>query len=263
LVFRDRVSLCSPGCPGTHFVDQAGLELRNLPASASQVLGLKACTTTARLMVQVLLSAQDVAWTGGLYALKAKSKKTPPMQLSLSRGTLQAILSSGFFLTAQTCVILSPCLWQVWSANLSYFPNQSVRLVFSSAKLFNNYSCTSLSWSANLLLHPPSTNFTLVVWHHSWGDKNKSHSREGRENGEPCGFCWGYVLEYAWELLLLTKAETTESQSAVLAKAAPAQVMIDHESWKQSSRVCRQPNRLDTVLCPSSQLGRCLLPVGS
>jgi hypothetical protein len=29
LVFRDRVSLYSPGCPGTHFVDQAGLELRN------------------------------------------------------------------------------------------------------------------------------------------------------------------------------------------------------------------------------------------
>jgi hypothetical protein len=46
LVFRDRVSLCSPGCPGTYFVDQAGLELRNPPASASQVLGLKACTTT-------------------------------------------------------------------------------------------------------------------------------------------------------------------------------------------------------------------------
>jgi hypothetical protein len=41
-VFGDRVSLCSPGCPGTHFVDQAGLELRNLPASASRVLGLKA-----------------------------------------------------------------------------------------------------------------------------------------------------------------------------------------------------------------------------
>jgi hypothetical protein len=30
------------------FVDQAGLELRNPPASASQVLGLKACATTAR-----------------------------------------------------------------------------------------------------------------------------------------------------------------------------------------------------------------------
>jgi hypothetical protein len=46
LVFRDRVSLYNPGCTGTHFVDQAGLELRNLPASASRVLGLKACTTT-------------------------------------------------------------------------------------------------------------------------------------------------------------------------------------------------------------------------
>jgi hypothetical protein len=43
---RQGFSVCSPGCPGTHFVDQAGLELRNLPASASQMLGLKACATT-------------------------------------------------------------------------------------------------------------------------------------------------------------------------------------------------------------------------
>jgi hypothetical protein len=57
LVFQDRVSLYSPRCPGTHFVEQAGLKLRNPPASASQVLGLKACaiaaatTTTAQLRV--------------------------------------------------------------------------------------------------------------------------------------------------------------------------------------------------------------------
>jgi hypothetical protein len=38
--FGNRVSLYSPGCPGIHFVDQAGL--RNPPASA-----LKACATTA------------------------------------------------------------------------------------------------------------------------------------------------------------------------------------------------------------------------
>jgi hypothetical protein len=43
--FGDRVSLYSPGCPRTHSVDQAGLKLRNPPASASQVLGLKACAT--------------------------------------------------------------------------------------------------------------------------------------------------------------------------------------------------------------------------
>jgi hypothetical protein len=43
-----RQGLYSPGCPGTHSVDQADLELRNLPASASQVLGLKVCITTAQ-----------------------------------------------------------------------------------------------------------------------------------------------------------------------------------------------------------------------
>jgi hypothetical protein len=35
LVLQDRVSLNSPACPATHFVDQAGLKLRNLSASAS------------------------------------------------------------------------------------------------------------------------------------------------------------------------------------------------------------------------------------
>jgi hypothetical protein len=44
----DRVSLGIPDSPGTHSVDQAGLKLRNLPASASQVLGLKACAISAR-----------------------------------------------------------------------------------------------------------------------------------------------------------------------------------------------------------------------
>jgi hypothetical protein len=54
VLFHDRVSLCSPGCPGTHSVDQAGLKLRNVPASASQVLGLKASATTAWQTRQVL-----------------------------------------------------------------------------------------------------------------------------------------------------------------------------------------------------------------
>ena len=49
--FFETESLCVvlPGCVGSHSVDQASLELRNLPASASQVLGLKACAITARL----------------------------------------------------------------------------------------------------------------------------------------------------------------------------------------------------------------------
>jgi hypothetical protein len=52
---RDRVSPCSPGCPRTHSVDQAGLKVRNPPASASQVLGSKAWATIARLVSQILV----------------------------------------------------------------------------------------------------------------------------------------------------------------------------------------------------------------
>jgi hypothetical protein len=62
LVFRDRVSLYSSGCPGTHFVDQAGLELRNLPASASQVLGLKECTTMPSFLQY--LTGQELETSG-------------------------------------------------------------------------------------------------------------------------------------------------------------------------------------------------------
>lgn len=42
------LSLCSPGWPGIHHVDQVGLQLtnRNPAASASHMLQLKACTTT-------------------------------------------------------------------------------------------------------------------------------------------------------------------------------------------------------------------------
>jgi hypothetical protein len=47
--FFETSFLCSPGCPGTHSVDQTGLELRNPLASASQVLVLKACATNTQL----------------------------------------------------------------------------------------------------------------------------------------------------------------------------------------------------------------------
>ena len=45
----ERVSPNIPGCPTTSYVDQAGLKLTDLPASASRVLELKVCTTTASL----------------------------------------------------------------------------------------------------------------------------------------------------------------------------------------------------------------------
>jgi len=41
LFWGDGVSLCSPGCPGTHHVDQACLKLGGLLPFAPQLLGLK------------------------------------------------------------------------------------------------------------------------------------------------------------------------------------------------------------------------------
>jgi hypothetical protein len=43
----DRVSLYSPGFPGTHSVDQAGLKLKHPLNSVSRVLGLKVCITSS------------------------------------------------------------------------------------------------------------------------------------------------------------------------------------------------------------------------
>jgi hypothetical protein len=60
--FWDRVSLWSPGCPGAHSVDQAGLELRDLPVSASWVLGLKACATTPGSRWDFELSCFHLIW---------------------------------------------------------------------------------------------------------------------------------------------------------------------------------------------------------
>jgi hypothetical protein len=55
-VFRGRVSLYSPVCPGTHFVDQAGLELRN-PPDCLPSAGIKGVRHHALLKTTLLSSA--------------------------------------------------------------------------------------------------------------------------------------------------------------------------------------------------------------
>lgn len=42
MLFQGKVSLYNPGYPRIHFVDQAGLKLKDTPASASRVLVLNA-----------------------------------------------------------------------------------------------------------------------------------------------------------------------------------------------------------------------------
>jgi hypothetical protein len=61
--FWDRVSLCSPGCPGTHSVAQAGLELRNPPASASRFTELPQAGTEL-IMWSSFLGSRVAGMTG-------------------------------------------------------------------------------------------------------------------------------------------------------------------------------------------------------
>jgi hypothetical protein len=79
IFFRYRISLYSPGCPGTHSVDQAGLKLRNPPASVSQVLGLKVCATMPSYKIQFLKREgnSDTCYTeDGCSMKRARCKRT-------------------------------------------------------------------------------------------------------------------------------------------------------------------------------------------
>ena len=55
VAFGERVSLCSPDCPGAHSTEQAILKLRDLPVSASHMLGLKACTNEPSFHTQLFM----------------------------------------------------------------------------------------------------------------------------------------------------------------------------------------------------------------
>jgi hypothetical protein len=79
LVFRDTVSLCSPGCPGTHFVDQAGLKLRNSPASASASLPL--CLSGS---LALWLSGSLALWLSASLPLCLSASASLPLWLSAS-----------------------------------------------------------------------------------------------------------------------------------------------------------------------------------
>jgi hypothetical protein len=53
-LLRFKVSPCSPDWPDPGYIDKAGLDLRDPPASVSQILGLKAHATTPSLAAVVL-----------------------------------------------------------------------------------------------------------------------------------------------------------------------------------------------------------------
>ena len=67
--FWDIVSLYCPGWPGTHSVDEAGLKLRDPPASASWVLEFKVCPSIIWLihyLIQTLPQPSAETFGGSL-----------------------------------------------------------------------------------------------------------------------------------------------------------------------------------------------------
>ena len=105
----DWVSLCSPGCPGTHSVDQADLELRNLPTSASQVLGLQAWATTAQLFSHSLKVKSS--WQGKQNsALHIKQWQSQETSKSSLRGvSTDGVTKTCFYLRSHSsCELLCP-----------------------------------------------------------------------------------------------------------------------------------------------------------
>ena len=77
--FKDRVSLCSYGCPGTCSVDQAGLELRDLPVSASQVLRLKVCAFISVFFLTVYFLITTIKQTHTPYIETKRNELLPEL----------------------------------------------------------------------------------------------------------------------------------------------------------------------------------------
>jgi hypothetical protein len=97
-VFHDRVSLCSPDCPRTHSVDQAGLELRDLPASACWGLGLNtnhhAPSNSFFPLISLLwgltsetLQVSKSVWSGDVLIVTGQNKNIPVTHYGNSAGS--------------------------------------------------------------------------------------------------------------------------------------------------------------------------------
>jgi hypothetical protein len=76
LVFQNRVSLCSPSCPGTHSADQDGLELRNLPSLYLPSAGIKGVRHHCPAAVHCLIASKFLVW---LFCPHGDSSKSPPL----------------------------------------------------------------------------------------------------------------------------------------------------------------------------------------
>jgi hypothetical protein len=82
----ETVSLCNPGCPRTHSVDQASFELRDLPASVGLVLDIcrlgEVCTCVCRCPQNPEMSGSPGVGVTGVNQILCKSNTDALSHLS-------------------------------------------------------------------------------------------------------------------------------------------------------------------------------------
>jgi hypothetical protein len=167
--FWDRVSLCSPRCPGTHFVVQVGLELRNPPASASWVLGFKACTTTPGQFI-LLTVEPSLQWTTIYFALffETGSHYVAPAGLGLMLTTVvsNSQRPAWFCLPSTRIEDKSHHDQLIFFFNHLFFPVEMFSTLLFHPKLFlvvcmfyfGIFAC------AICVLHSQTTSLVLIYW---------------------------------------------------------------------------------------------------
>jgi hypothetical protein len=140
--FQDRVSLCSPGCPETHFVDQAGLGTQKsaylcLPSAGIKSVRLHGWLSCLFLWLTLLrrtLPWGEVGW-----------KEAQSEHLTLLRFIAGAQQSSGVK-SSQTAYTLWPGTRRLFTRNLPIFV---VLISFSFLKKMYLFYMSTLSLSSD------------------------------------------------------------------------------------------------------------------
>jgi hypothetical protein len=134
----------SHGCPGTHSIDQVGLESRNLPSLAFQVLGLKACATTLGQRKWISYFYIYFKFLTKLKSLR-KTKSIKDIQRTLQDwrnkfSVLEKYRNTGFLATKARFLLeevdsLQTCCFYVWKflnhQYLYHILSETINFIFS------------------------------------------------------------------------------------------------------------------------------------
>jgi hypothetical protein len=106
LVFRERVSLYSPGCPGTHSVDQAGLDLKKSACLCLTNAGIKGVShhCLAYLLIYTNNKTIKKPQTSRISLKKKKDDRKSKWWFCKGRNFSKLILTAGHFSSSRPTI---------------------------------------------------------------------------------------------------------------------------------------------------------------